>query len=182
VDNSIRNGTPWTGIVKNRCKNGDYYWVKANITPIRDAGRTIGYMSVRTRADRSQVEQAIEAYRTLREGNASSWHRNGQVIHRGWRNLLSRLTPCVARHAHLALHQRGQHCCCWRVHRQPVRQQRQRRPLRHLRRHLHRPADQRLPVVHAARGVLQPLGRACKAPAPDRRRRPVRLLRHAQHR
>ena len=41
---TIRNGIPWTGIVKNRCKDGSYYWVKANITPIRDAGRTVGYM------------------------------------------------------------------------------------------------------------------------------------------
>jgi aerotaxis receptor len=90
---TIRNGIPWTGIVKNRCKNGSYYWVKANITPIRDAGRTIGYMSVRTRADRSQVEQAIEVYRTLREGNAKQLEiRNGQIIHRGWRNLLSHLS------------------------------------------------------------------------------------------
>jgi aerotaxis receptor len=90
---TIRNGIPWTGTVKNRCKNGSYYWVKANITPIRDAGRTIGYMSVRTRADRSQVEQAIEAYRTLREGNAKQLEiRNGQIIHRGWRNLLSHLS------------------------------------------------------------------------------------------
>ena len=42
---SIRSGTPWTGLVKNRCKNGDYYWVKANITPIRENGQTLGYMS-----------------------------------------------------------------------------------------------------------------------------------------
>jgi aerotaxis receptor len=90
---TIRNGIPWTGIVKNRCKNGSYYWVKANITPIRDAGRTVGYMSVRTRADRSQIEQAIEAYRTLREGNAKQLEiRNGQIIHRGWRNLVSHLS------------------------------------------------------------------------------------------
>jgi aerotaxis receptor len=46
---SIKSGTPWTGMVKNRCKNGDFYWVRANVTPIREAGRTIGYMSVRTR-------------------------------------------------------------------------------------------------------------------------------------
>src|SRR4051812_38243042 len=39
---SIKSGTPWTGIVKNRCKNGDHYWVRANVTPIRESGRTVG--------------------------------------------------------------------------------------------------------------------------------------------
>jgi aerotaxis receptor len=34
---SIKSGTPWTGMVKNRCKNGDFYWVRANVTPIREA-------------------------------------------------------------------------------------------------------------------------------------------------
>src|ERR1700712_2228500 len=36
---SLKNGTPWTGLVKNRCKNGDYYWVKANVTPLMDNGK-----------------------------------------------------------------------------------------------------------------------------------------------
>src|SRR5471032_2202247 len=49
---TLRAGMPWNGLVKNRCKNGDFYWVKANITPIREHGRTLGYMSVRVRADR----------------------------------------------------------------------------------------------------------------------------------
>jgi aerotaxis receptor len=52
---SIKDGTPWTGIVKNRCKNGDHYWVRANITPIRENGKTIGYMSVRVKAERQQI-------------------------------------------------------------------------------------------------------------------------------
>src|SRR5437588_43183 len=41
---SIKAGMPWTGLVKNRCKNGDFYWVRANITPIREDGRTLGYL------------------------------------------------------------------------------------------------------------------------------------------
>ena len=47
---SIQAGTPWTGLVKNRCKNGGFYWVRANVTPVREQGRIVGYMSVRTRA------------------------------------------------------------------------------------------------------------------------------------
>ena len=34
--NTIKAGRPWRGIVKNRAKNGDFYWVEANVTPIRE--------------------------------------------------------------------------------------------------------------------------------------------------
>jgi len=90
---SIKAGLPWTGIVKNRCKNGGYYWVRANITPIRESGRTTGYMSVRTKAERSQVAAAEAAYREIREhGTQSIAIRHGHVIHRGVGGWLARLS------------------------------------------------------------------------------------------
>jgi aerotaxis receptor len=88
---SIKAGTPWTGIVKNRCKNGDYYWVRANVTPIRELGKTIGYMSVRVKAAPRQVAQAEQAYRALRDGGRGIRIKNGQVIRTGAGSLLSRL-------------------------------------------------------------------------------------------
>lgn len=45
---TIGRGEPWTGLVKNRRKNGDHYWVRANVTPIMEGGKPRGYMSVRT--------------------------------------------------------------------------------------------------------------------------------------
>ena len=92
--NSIRSGTPWTGLVKNRCKNGDYYWVKANITPIRESGQTLGYMSVRTKAAPEQVQAAEQAYRQIRENGAAAniAIKNGQLIHTGVRHWLARLS------------------------------------------------------------------------------------------
>ena len=90
---SIKEGTPWTGIVKNRCKNGDHYWVRANITPIRENGKTIGYMSVRVKAERQQIAQAEQAYRAMRtEARHGIRIKNGQVILPGIGNLLSRLS------------------------------------------------------------------------------------------
>ncbi|HEX8403455.1 MAG TPA: methyl-accepting chemotaxis protein [Duganella sp.] len=91
---SIQSGTPWTGIVKNRCKNGDYYWVRANITPIRENGKTTGYMSVRVRAERGQIAIAEQAYRALRGGSGGGGIRikNGQVIQPGLGNVLARLS------------------------------------------------------------------------------------------
>ncbi|MES2258952.1 MAG: methyl-accepting chemotaxis protein [Pseudomonadota bacterium] len=89
---SIQAGTPWTGLVKNRCKNGDHYWVKANVTPIREHGQTLGYMSVRVKAGREQVAAAERAYHAIRVKDGSGIAiRDGQIVEPGWRNWLARL-------------------------------------------------------------------------------------------
>ncbi|MGH8856368.1 MAG: PAS domain-containing protein, partial [Telluria sp.] len=67
---SLQAGEPWTGMVKNRRKNGDFYWVVANVVPVKEAGRVIGYMSVRTAPSRDQVAAASELYRKFRAGQA----------------------------------------------------------------------------------------------------------------
>lgn len=67
--NTVKAGKPWNGMVKNRCKNGDHYWVEANVAPIRQSGSVIGYMSVRSKPSRQQVEEADRLYRQWREGH-----------------------------------------------------------------------------------------------------------------
>ncbi len=67
---SLKAGLPWTGMVKNRCKNGDYYWVVANVTPIIENGQPAGYMSVRSKPSREQVAAAEAVYRQFRQGTA----------------------------------------------------------------------------------------------------------------
>ena len=54
----LQAGRPWSGLVKNRCKNGDFYWVRANVTPIRQNGQVCGYMSVRTKPSREEIAAA----------------------------------------------------------------------------------------------------------------------------
>lgn len=66
---TIKTGAPWYGIVKNRCKNGDYYWVSANVTPVLKAGKPIGYMSVRTKPTESELKAAAGLYDEFRTGN-----------------------------------------------------------------------------------------------------------------
>ncbi|OFA01616.1 PAS domain-containing methyl-accepting chemotaxis protein [Duganella sp. HH101] len=66
---TIRSGMPWTGLVKNRCKNGDYYWVLANVTPVIEQGKPVGYLSVRTKPSRAQVREADALYRQFKAGN-----------------------------------------------------------------------------------------------------------------
>ncbi len=59
---TIQSGQPWSGAVKNRRKNGDYYWVMANVTPLVEGSRLVGYMSVRTEASKETVKGAEELY------------------------------------------------------------------------------------------------------------------------
>ena len=66
--NSVKAGKPWTGVVKNRCKNGDFYWVNANVTPVRVNGRVTEYMSVRTLPSRDQITRAEALYQQLNAG------------------------------------------------------------------------------------------------------------------
>ena len=64
----LKAGRPWRGVVKNRRKDGGFYWVVANVSPVREGGRVIGYQSVRSRPDRREIEAAAEAYRRINEG------------------------------------------------------------------------------------------------------------------
>jgi methyl-accepting chemotaxis protein len=71
-------------MVKNRCKNGDYYWVLATATPMRENGQVTGYMSVRRKASQAQVAAADSAYRLFREQKAGGQHiRHGSVVKGG---------------------------------------------------------------------------------------------------
>jgi methyl-accepting chemotaxis protein len=78
---SLKAGRRWSGIVKNRCKNGDFYWVLANVTPYYENDQQIGYMSIRTRPSPKQITEAADAYRKFREGKAGNLEiRDGKVV------------------------------------------------------------------------------------------------------
>ena len=64
---TIGRGRPWSGVVKNRCKNGDHYWVLANVTPVVRKGRNIGYISVRQKPTRAQIDEAAQLYAHMRQ-------------------------------------------------------------------------------------------------------------------
>jgi aerotaxis receptor len=82
---TLQAGEPWTGMVKNRRKNGDFYWVVANVVPVKEQGRVVGYMSVRTRPERDQVKAAEALYRQFREKKADGLAiRRGAVVRSGW--------------------------------------------------------------------------------------------------
>jgi len=62
---TVQSGLPWRGLVKNRCKNGDFYWVEAFVVPIKKNGQTVGYMSVRTPAAREKRAAAEALYQSV---------------------------------------------------------------------------------------------------------------------
>lgn len=61
----LKAGRPWMGMVKNRCKNGDHYWVNAYVTPVTENGTVVGYESVRSCPDRKDVERAEKLYQRI---------------------------------------------------------------------------------------------------------------------
>lgn len=69
---TLKGGEPWTALVKNRRKNGDHYWVRANATPVVRNGKPAGYMSVRTKASREEIAAAEAVYRDFCEGKAGN--------------------------------------------------------------------------------------------------------------
>ncbi len=76
----IKLGRPWRGIVKNRRKDGGFYWVVANVSPVRENGQIVGYQSVRCRPGREEIAAAAAAYQRIRAGDKSIRVEHGLVV------------------------------------------------------------------------------------------------------
>jgi PAS domain S-box-containing protein len=76
---TVQKGKPWHGLVKNRCKNGDFYWVDANVTPVMAGGKIEGYVSIRSKPSRSQAGEAARIYALVNAGK--TWE---QATARPW--------------------------------------------------------------------------------------------------
>lgn len=90
---TIRDGRPWTALVKNRRKNGDHYWVHANVTPVVKKGAVVGYLSVRVKPARDAVRAAEALYSRMRAGEARGIKlRRGMIVRTGLPGRLQALT------------------------------------------------------------------------------------------
>ena len=100
---TLESGQPWTALVKNRRKNGDHYWVRANVTPVIENGRVTGYMSVRTKPARDEVAAAEALYAAMREeahaqaASSSTLHRRRTGAHDRWRLAAAAPAPGLRR-------------------------------------------------------------------------------------
>ena len=69
--NTLKQGRPWMGIVKNRSKNGDHYWVNAYVTPVLEKNQVVGYESVRIKPTAEQVRRAEALYQRINSGKSA---------------------------------------------------------------------------------------------------------------
>ncbi len=86
---TLKAGKPWTGVVKNRRKNGDFYWALGTASPIRENGQITGYTSVRTKLPADQRAEAEQVYALLRARKAHGYRIDAGIIRR--RSPLDRL-------------------------------------------------------------------------------------------
>ncbi|WP_305073319.1 methyl-accepting chemotaxis protein [Propionivibrio sp.] len=75
----LKAGLPWRGIVKNRRKDGGFYWVVANVAPVRESGQVIGYQSVRSRPTPEEIAVAEKAYARINAGSKNLIVSHGRV-------------------------------------------------------------------------------------------------------
>ena len=69
-------GKSWMGLVKNKCKENEHYWVSAFVTPIKDEqGNIIEFQSVRSKPTSDQVSRAETLYARLRNNLSTSSKR-----------------------------------------------------------------------------------------------------------
>jgi len=81
---TLKEERPWRGMVKNRCKNGDYYWVRATVAPIVEGGKITGYVSVRKAPTRSQVAEAEALYKELNRSGAQIASKYERFKFKNW--------------------------------------------------------------------------------------------------
>ncbi|BBN58829.1 methyl-accepting chemotaxis protein [Hydrogenovibrio marinus] len=99
---TLKSGLTWSQLVKNRRKNGGFYWVLAQATPIFANGKPIGYMSVRSAINEEQKKAATQAYKDIASGKAHIHY--GQIYYGiNWQKLnifagikLTTLLPSIA--------------------------------------------------------------------------------------
>ncbi len=106
---TLKSGRAWTSLIKNRRKNGDHYWVRANACPVMRDNEVVGYLSVRTRPSLAEVESAESLYAKFRLGTQGKVDfRWGVLVRTGWMGWLSRMKTMSVR-ARLA----GGVFSCW---------------------------------------------------------------------
>ncbi|MFI8750310.1 methyl-accepting chemotaxis protein [Vreelandella lionensis] len=75
---TIEKGKTWQGVVKNRCKNGDTYWVHTTVAPLLDGVRVVGYTAIRRKAAQKAIARAVKGYGAMQHGRG-----RGFALHYG---------------------------------------------------------------------------------------------------
>lgn len=91
---TMKSERPWRGLVKNRCKNGDHYWVRATVAPVLENGTIIGYVSVRRPPTRAQITEAEAYYQKLMQNGEQIVSRFEKYKFKNW-SLTSKLQVTI---------------------------------------------------------------------------------------
>ncbi len=95
----IKQGKPWLGVVKNRCKNGDHYWVNAFVTPIYEDGEVCGFESVRSKPSIEEKTRAEKVYKEVWNNKSNrfvSWWSECSIGLKTYISFLLSLLPYLA--------------------------------------------------------------------------------------
>lgn len=77
---TVQEGRPWQGLVKNRRKDGGFYWVIANASPVRENGRIVGYQSLRYKPSRDLIRVVAPVYAKILAGNSGLYVEDGYAF------------------------------------------------------------------------------------------------------
>ena len=77
--NHNKTNKPWMGLVKNRCKNGDFYWVDAYVSPQYIDGQVTGYQSVRAKPKQEWIDRASKFYTKIMAGKSDDDKRRSKL-------------------------------------------------------------------------------------------------------
>jgi len=76
---ALKAGDPWMGMVKNRHKSGDHYWVDAFASPQYEDGKIIGYQSVRVKPEKIWVDRAGALYAKIMSKKSADDKRRSKL-------------------------------------------------------------------------------------------------------
>ncbi|PGH56098.1 chemotaxis protein [Azospirillum palustre] len=102
---TAKAGRPWEGLVKNRTKSGDFYWVRANVTPVMEDGAITGFISIRSKPSRDEIAAADRLYAEMRDNRAAVALSEGMLVRRSragraaafaWASLSGRMAAVFA--------------------------------------------------------------------------------------
>jgi methyl-accepting chemotaxis protein len=79
---TLKQNRPWQGMVKNRTKTGDYYWVNANAMPLFENNAVKGYLSVRLTPSRAEIDAANQLYRKINAKEATLHPTGLAAVHK----------------------------------------------------------------------------------------------------
>ena len=76
---TILNESTWRGVIKNKTKDGGFYWVHADVTPLYEHNALVGFMSVRVKPTSEEIQKAESVYAQMKIGSFTGELLYGEI-------------------------------------------------------------------------------------------------------